>query len=141
MDSQSDALDQIQAKVIAPQLDALYQIHRYQMLLRSKDHNGEYQLPEAYLYAVAKGIYPHCHKEWCYGNNDPYADCYPIKQDLIEKIVESLEADKPTYSDLERLYGGNKVRTALQRILRYLYLSEEGHNELYQKIFEVLPKD
>jgi hypothetical protein len=142
MDPKSDALDNI----IDPKLYALhqmhlyaqYQIHRYQVLLNSKNHYGEYQLPEAYLYAVAKGIYPHCHKEWCQGNDDPYSDCYAIKQDLIEKIVESLDTDKLTYLELETLHGGSRTRTSTRTILRYFYLSEECHNGLYEGIFEQL---
>jgi hypothetical protein len=141
MDPKLDTLDKKIDQLYALQqmhLYAQYQMHRYQVLLNSKDHCGEYQLPEAYLYAVAKGIYPHCHKEWCQGNDDPYSDCYAIKEDFIKKIVKSLETDKPTYLDLEELHGGNRVRTSLHTILRYLYLSEECCNELYQGIFERL---
>jgi hypothetical protein len=141
MDPKLDTLDKKIDQLYALQqmhLYAQYQMHRYQVLLNSKDHCGEYQLPEAYLYAVAKGIYPHYHKEWCQGNDDPYSDCYAIKEDFIKKIVESLETDKLTYLDLERLHGGNKDRHRLKMILRYAYLSENGHNELYEQIFERL---
>jgi hypothetical protein len=141
MDPKLDTLDKKIDQLYALQqmhLYAQYQMHRHQVLLNSKDHCGEYQLPEAYLYAVAKGIYPYRHKEWCQGNDDPYSDCYAIKEDFIEKIVKSLETDKPTYFDLEKFHGGNRVRTSLQTILRYFYLSEECHNELYEEIFERL---
>jgi hypothetical protein len=145
MDPKLDALDKIiDSKLYAlhqMHLYALYEMHRHQVLLNSKDYCGEYQLSEAYLFAVAKGIYPHWHnREWCQGNDDPYSDCYAIKEDFIQKIVESLETHKPTYLDLEGSHGGNTNRHHLRMILRYAYayFSENGHNELYEEIFERL---
>jgi hypothetical protein len=117
-----------------PELNALYQIHRYQILLNAKDSVGNYKLPTGYLYAVSKGIYPYWHQEWCGENgNDPYLECYDFKQDLVEEIINLLERKELTYSELERTQDdGRRIRRhRLWTIIRYCYLSETCVHELY----------
>jgi hypothetical protein len=122
-----------------PELNALYQIHRYQILLNTKDSVGNYKLPTGYLYAVSKGIYPRWHQEWCGGNgDDPYLECYDVKHDIFEKIIERLERKEFTYLQLETTQDGEeRIRKhRLDRILRYCYLSETySHNLYFESLF------
>jgi|GEM_PF-2221754 len=122
-----------------PELRALYQLHRYQILLCPKGVDGKYVLPEPYLYAVAHDVYPMWHQSWHTDDNDPFESMYHTKKEFIEDLmtyVDGLWVEKksiPTFYDLERKYG-QENRSALIRSFRYCYLNRGFDESFYRQL-------
>jgi hypothetical protein len=125
---------------MTPELTALYHLHRFQIVLNARDRDGEYRFPEAFLYAVARGIYPLFHEGWCAGS-DPYAECYDVKKEFIEQVATSLDElwqdskQIPTFYELEKQYG-HEHRADLIRILRYCHLDKRFGKPFYDAILK-----
>jgi hypothetical protein len=122
------------------ELTALYHLHRFQIILNAKDRDGEFQFPEAFLYAVANGVYPQFHQTWCAGN-DPYLDCYNVeKQFMLDaiKYVDDLWTNSkptPTFYELEDKFG-KEYRSNLIGIFRYCFLAKRFDKAVYDTLLK-----
>jgi hypothetical protein len=119
-------------------LRALYEIHRHQILFNAKDASGQLNFPEGYLYAVANRVFPYFHSSWCGDEDDPFASCYRVPSDFMERVITDLDQQwlagtVPTFYNVERKYG-HEQRAALIDIFRYSFLSHKFDSTFYQSL-------
>jgi len=123
-----------------PELKALYQIHRYQILLNAKSPDGEYRFPEAYLYSVANDIYPLWHQSWHTSENDPFEELYHTNKEFIYSVMTYVDElwlakkDLPSFYDLEEKYGRDN-RSLLIHAFRYCFLNRGFDETVYKALF------
>ena len=123
---------------MTPELNALFNLHRYQILLNAKDHSGEYQFPHDFLFAVACGIYPHFNQSWCVGD-DPYLECYSVEKQFILDVLNYVDGlwlnqqPIPSFHELEDKFGQDR-RHDLVLIFRYCFLHKGFDADFYKAI-------
>ncbi len=124
---------------MTPELHALYEIHRNQLLFSCTDNEGNFRLSAAYIYALYNRMFPYLHQNWCAGE-DPYLLCYQVSKDFITEVVDALDRlwlatdeNVPTFYGLEEKYGREK-RVELIHILRYSYLNGGFDSAFYECI-------
>lgn len=123
---------------MTPELMALYHLHRFQITLNARNHEGELRLPQAFLYAIANGVYPYFHQTWSC-ENDPYVDCYRIKKEFISEVLEYVDnlwrkgQPVPTFYQLESKFGKG-FRVELIDIFRYCFLGEQFDDNFYEQL-------
>ena len=123
-----------------PELNALYQLHRYQILLNAKSPDGEYRFPKGYLYAVAHDVYPLWHESWHTSESDPFESLYHTKKEFIANVMKYVDdlciskKDLPSFYDLETIYG-RENRSSLIRSFRYCYLNRGFDDTVYKALF------
>jgi hypothetical protein len=122
------------------ELNALYHLHRHQVILNAKDRDGHYQFPKDYLYAVANRVFPFFQQGWA-GENDPYLECYDVQKDFIEEVLTHMDelwlkkAPIPTFYALEKKYG-REHRHDLILIFRYSFLHGGFDTDFYASLLK-----
>ncbi len=124
---------------MSPELHALYEIHRQQILLNCADSDGEFRFHKAYVYALDSRMFPYFHENWCRGE-DPFIPCYEVSKKFIADVVAYLDDlwvknlhSVPSFYDLEKKYGTDQ-RFRLIKILRYSYLNGGFDKSFYSQI-------
>lgn len=122
------------------ELNALYHLHRYQIVLNAKNRDGQYQFPANFLYAVANGVFPFFQQGWA-GEEDPYLECYDVKKEFIEDVLTYMDdlwlkkEPIPTFYELEKKYG-REHRHDLIAIFRYSYLHDGFDAAFYASLLK-----
>ena len=126
---------------VTPELKALYQLHRTQILLHAKTNDGQYQFPEAFLYAIAYHVYPMWHQSWHDDDDDPFEPLYHTKKEFIEdlmKYVDGLWIQQkpiPSFYQLEEKYG-REHRASLIHGFRYSYLNRGFDKKFFSQLLD-----
>ena len=126
---------------VTPVLKALYQLHRTQILLHAKDNDGQYQFPDAFLYAVAHHVYPMWHQSWDDDDNDPFESLYHTKKEFIEDVMEYVDnlwhqqKTIPSFYQLEEKYG-RECRISLIHSFRYCYLNGGFDEKFFSQLLD-----
>ena len=122
-----------------PEIHALYEIHRHQLLLNCTDQDREFIFPLDYIYALDNRMYPYFQESWCVGD-DPFVECYQVTKEFMTEVITELDRqwlDKseqiPTFYELEGIYG-REQRFELINIIRYCYLHQGFDGGFYDRI-------
>ena len=124
---------------MTPELRALFELHRHQILINCTDADGVFKIPQDYLYAIDERMYPFFQENWCAGE-DPYLECYSIGKEFVSEVILELDRlwleegeEVPTFYELEEKYGRGK-RPELIDIVRYCFLHGGFDEKFYDRI-------
>jgi hypothetical protein len=114
-------------RMMNKQLQALFEIHRQQILLHSKDATGQWNFPASYLYAIARRIAPIFHTRSA-NEEDPFGECYEADAAFVESVTKWMDEEwlarrTPTFYEMEGKFGHER-RAALLMIVRYCALDD-----------------
>lgn len=109
------------------QLQALFEIHRHQVLLHTRDATGQWNFPLSYLYAVARRIAPIFQARGA-AEEDPFDECYEADFAFVEAVTKWMDEEwlakrTPSFYDMERKFGRER-RASLLSVVRYCALDD-----------------